>query len=97
MSHKKQFTIITNGGVLGNYFVDCVDGYYSKWLLKYKHYRKYNDYLEQSVENKDTNLTIEDITKRDIERTKRWYDEVHRARGDYPLWLEDLEKQLDNH
>jgi hypothetical protein len=95
---KKQFTIIVNGNRFGEYYVNGLneEGYFSKWRITYNYYPEYEEYKLFNVENIDYNLRPYEIKKQTISRTKEWYDKIKFAKGDYPYWFEELEKEVSN-
>lgn len=93
---RKQFTIIMRGNRFGEYLTNGLsdDGFYTKWRVKYHYYPEYEEYKEMEVKSLEASMTSSDISEKLLERTKDWYDAIHMANGDYPYWLEQLEKEV---
>ena len=93
MTKQKQFTIIMKGNRFGDYLSETMDGYYTKWQVKYRYYSDYNEYHLKEVKVKGISLSESEITDQLIERTEEWYQEVHHAGiGGTPIWLRELKK-----
>jgi len=94
MSKYKQFTIVMPGNRFGDYLSETMDGYYTKWEVRYLVKGKYEYHLK-NVKVKGISLSEEDIDMKLINRTFDWYAEVHQAeKGGYPTWIKDLREKI---
>ena len=93
MTNYTTYTIVIPGNRFGDYLSETMDGYYTKWQVKVLTQGSGN--LESKritkVQAKEISLADYEIDKRTINRTKEFYDQYHKAKGDYPSWVEDLE------
>lgn len=91
MSEIKQYTIVMYGNRFGDYLSETMDGYYTKWELKFRKRSKY-DYGLLDAQVKEVSLSENEISDRLIKRTKEFYDDVHQV-GEYPYWLKLIIKE----
>ncbi len=95
----KQYTIVIPGNRFGEFLSETMEGYYTKWRVKYR-INKYNgrEYMTLvDVKAKEISLSPSEISKRTIERTMDFYDDTQipdPARA-YPAWLEELKNQKE--
>ena len=95
---RKQFTIIMFGNRFGDYLSETMEGYYTKWLLKYNYYKGHiGHYQLKDVRVKKISLNASEISIKDIKRTINYYNQIHKANNDLPYWLKQLinEKNLN--
>jgi len=93
MSGYTTYTIVIPGNRFGDYLSETMEGYYTKWQVKVLTQGSGNLKSKRitKVQVKEISLADYEIDKRTINRTKEFYDQYHKAKGDYPSWLEDLE------
>ena len=105
MSDYTTYTIVIPGNQFGDYLSETMGGatgagvwrygkgYYTKWQVKVLTQGTGNLEAKRitKVRVKEISLSDYEIDKRTINRTKEFYDQYHKAKGDYPSWLEDLE------
>ena len=92
---RKQFTIVAYGNRFGDYLSETMQGYYTRWTIKYNYNQEYKHYKLKDVKVKNISLSPSEITERDIKRTIDYYNKIHLAGNDLPYWLEVLIKKKD--
>ena len=92
---RKQFTIVAYGNRFGDYLSKTMQGYYTRWTIKYNYNQEYKHYKLKDVKVKNISLSPSEITERDIKRTIDYYNKIHLAGNDLPYWLEVLIKKKD--
>jgi len=92
---RKQFTIVMYGNRFGDYLSNTMDGFYTRWTIKYNYNQEYKHYKLKDVKVKNISLSPSEITERDIKRTIDYYNKIYLAGNDLPYWLEQLIKKKD--
>ena len=91
MTKQKQFTIIMKGNRFGDYLSNTMDGYYTKWQVKYNYYPEYNEYKMVDCKLIENNIRKKEITDQLIQRTADWYNAIYM---DCPEWVYQLKEVI---